>query len=186
MRRRLGDEVLDRLVAPLIGGIWAGDCDALSLAVTAAQLAAARDRDPADPSLVRRRPPTLAAAAAAGGPGVPGAGGRHGRAGRGAGATRSATHRRLPGPPSGRWTPEGPGWRLVPGGRPRRDRGAVVVATPAYGGAPCGPAGPDAGEVLGGIEHASVALVGLVVPARRSTASSTGPATSCPARPGCC
>src|SRR4029453_11177723 len=45
VRRRLGDEVLDRLVAPLLGGIWAGDCALLSLRVAAANLAAARDRD---------------------------------------------------------------------------------------------------------------------------------------------
>ena len=50
VRRRLGDEVLDRLVAPLLGGIWAGDCDRLSLRVAATNLAAARDRDA---SLVR-------------------------------------------------------------------------------------------------------------------------------------
>lgn len=50
IRRRLGDEVLDRLVAPLIGGIWAGNCDRLSLAVAAPLLAEASRRDP---SLIR-------------------------------------------------------------------------------------------------------------------------------------
>src|SRR5918997_706563 len=46
LRRRLGDGVLDRLVAPLVGGIWAGDCDRLSLRTATPVLAAARDRGP--------------------------------------------------------------------------------------------------------------------------------------------
>src|SRR5947209_4813127 len=61
--RRMGHEVLDRLVGPLVGGINAGDPRRLSLRSTAPQLAdgAARHR-----SLVlglRRRPPTAAGAA---------------------------------------------------------------------------------------------------------------------------
>jgi protoporphyrinogen/coproporphyrinogen III oxidase len=50
VRRRLGDEALDRLVAPLVGGIWAGDCEHLSLQVATPNLAEARRRGP---SLVR-------------------------------------------------------------------------------------------------------------------------------------
>jgi oxygen-dependent protoporphyrinogen oxidase len=50
VRRRLGDEILERLVDPLLGGIYAGDADRLSLAAGAPQLhAAARS----DASLVR-------------------------------------------------------------------------------------------------------------------------------------
>ncbi len=41
MRDRLGDEVAERLVDPLVGGINAGDTDHLSLAATVPQLAAA-------------------------------------------------------------------------------------------------------------------------------------------------
>lgn len=41
IRRRLGDEVLERLVDPLLGGINAGDTDRLSLAAGAPQLASA-------------------------------------------------------------------------------------------------------------------------------------------------
>ena len=41
MRQRLGDEVAERLVDPLVGGINAGDTDALSLAATVPQLDAA-------------------------------------------------------------------------------------------------------------------------------------------------
>ncbi len=50
VRRRLGDEVLDRLVGPLVGSINAGDCDRLSLQAAAPALAtAARSH----PSLIR-------------------------------------------------------------------------------------------------------------------------------------
>lgn len=41
VRTRLGDEVFERLVAPLLSGVNAGDADQLSLATGAAQLAAA-------------------------------------------------------------------------------------------------------------------------------------------------
>jgi protoporphyrinogen/coproporphyrinogen III oxidase len=41
VRRRLGDQVVDRLVDPLLGGVYAGRADDLSLAVTIPALAAA-------------------------------------------------------------------------------------------------------------------------------------------------
>ncbi len=50
IRRRLGDEVLERLVGPLVGGINAGDADRLSVRAATPQLAEAAD---ADPSLLR-------------------------------------------------------------------------------------------------------------------------------------
>ncbi len=40
LRERLGDEVVDRLVEPLLGGVYAGRSDELSLAATMPQLAA--------------------------------------------------------------------------------------------------------------------------------------------------
>ncbi|RBY90608.1 protoporphyrinogen oxidase [Blastococcus sp. TF02A-26] len=40
LRERLGDEVVDRLVEPLLGGVYAGRADELSLAATMPQLAA--------------------------------------------------------------------------------------------------------------------------------------------------
>lgn len=46
VRDRLGDEVFERLVAPLLSGVNAGDADRLSLAAGAAQLAAAARRRP--------------------------------------------------------------------------------------------------------------------------------------------
>ena len=50
IRSRLGDEVLERLVGPLVGSINAGDCDRLSLTAAAPALAEAAH---ADASLIR-------------------------------------------------------------------------------------------------------------------------------------
>lgn len=50
VRRRLGRQVLDRVIDPLLGGVHAGRCDDLSLAATAPQIAAAAR---ADRSLLR-------------------------------------------------------------------------------------------------------------------------------------
>ena len=46
IRRRLGDEALEYLVDPLLGGINAGDSDQLSITSGVPQLLALRDRDP--------------------------------------------------------------------------------------------------------------------------------------------
>ena len=46
VRRRLGDEVHERLVSPLLSGVNAGDADELSVAAGAAQLGSAARRDP--------------------------------------------------------------------------------------------------------------------------------------------
>lgn len=62
VRRRVGDEVFERLVDPLLSGVNAGDADTLSLRCGAAQLAAAAGRDT---SLVRALRATLGAATAA-------------------------------------------------------------------------------------------------------------------------
>ncbi|HEX9992500.1 MAG TPA: protoporphyrinogen oxidase, partial [Acidimicrobiales bacterium] len=57
VRRRLGADVLERLVDPLIGGINAGDADRLSLAATAAPLAEAAARGGSLVRALARRPP---------------------------------------------------------------------------------------------------------------------------------
>jgi len=62
LRRRLGDEVVDHLIGPLIGGINAGDIDALSMASVVPQLFAAVRSG--DPSLIRSCRAQLAGAAA--------------------------------------------------------------------------------------------------------------------------
>ena len=161
VRRRLGDEALDKLVAPLIGGIWAADCDGLSLQVATPALAEARRRDP---SLVRG----AAVMRNASGSGRPGPdqpvflAPRHGM-GQLVDALRTALGDavRLDAPVdaldlrAGRWhvTPEG------------ITADAVVVATPAGTTAKLvGPHAPDAGALLADIGYSSVALVALAVP----------------------
>lgn len=68
VRRRLGDQILERLVDPLLGGIYAGDADRLSLHAGAPQIAAAARRDA---SLVRALRDMQREAAAAAPPGPP-------------------------------------------------------------------------------------------------------------------
>ncbi len=177
VRRRLGDEVLDRLVAPLVGSIYAGDCDRLSLQVSAAQLAAARDRDPDDPSLMRSAAALRAQAIDTGQPVfLAPAGGvgrviealadalgddlRTGTAVTGLEPARDAGSAR---------------WRLWVAGdgagdddatrRSAVEAGAVVLATPAYATARLlAGVAPDVANVVARIDHASVALVALAVP----------------------
>ncbi len=171
VRRRLGNEVLDRLVAPLLGGIWAGDCDRLSLRVAAANLAAARDRDA---SLVRGaaalRAETLEQGAADRPVFLAPSGGMARRVD--ARAERLGARLRCGAPVTG-LEPDGAGWRLVtdaasgPAAHRRlavlADR--VVLATPAYVTAPLlASIAPEVAAFLSGIDYASVALTVLVVP----------------------
>jgi oxygen-dependent protoporphyrinogen oxidase len=160
IRRRLGDEVLDRLVAPLVGSVYAGDCDDLSLQVSAAQLAAARDRNPDDPSLVRAAAALRAQAVDTGRPVFLAPRGGMGRlafelaAALGDDLRTAAAVTGL--------APEGGGWRIAPFDVVAD---AVVVATPAFVSAPLlAPVAPEAAAFLGGVDHASVALVALAVP----------------------
>jgi oxygen-dependent protoporphyrinogen oxidase len=160
IRRRLGHEVLDRLVAPLVGSIYAGDCDRLSLQVSAAQLAAARDLDPDDPSLLRGAAELRAQAVDTGRPVFLTPAGGMGRL---AGALAEALDDDLRlGAAVTALTPEGTGWRLEPTGV---TAAAVVLATPAFTSAPLlSPVAPEAALFLAGIGHASVALAALAVP----------------------
>jgi oxygen-dependent protoporphyrinogen oxidase len=171
VRRRLGDEVLDRLVAPLLGGIWAGDCDRLSLRVAATNLAAARDRDA---SLVRGAAALRAEAVDHGIGERPVFLAPRGGVTRLVDALAERLGERLR---CGRRVvtlePDGAGWRLASGeaGGPgaqrhtavRADR--VVLATPAYMTAPLlAGVAPEVAEFLAGIDYASVVLTALVVP----------------------
>jgi protoporphyrinogen/coproporphyrinogen III oxidase len=168
VRRRLGDEVLDRLVAPLVGGIWAGDCDRLSLQVAAVNLAAARDRDA---SLVRGASAVRAEATGDDRPVFL-------APRRGVARLVDVLAERL----GGRLRcgtqvvglePEGTGWRLATsdpvgagaGRHPAVLAERVVLSTPAYVTAPLltGVA-PEVVAFLASIDYASVALAVLVVP----------------------
>ena len=82
---RFGDDVLERLVDPLLGGINAGDSDRLSLRAAAPQLAAAAERSGSLVEGLRHAPPPTDPTR----PGVLGAARRHGVPRRRAGRPRS-------------------------------------------------------------------------------------------------
>jgi oxygen-dependent protoporphyrinogen oxidase len=171
VRRRLGDEVLDRLVAPLLGGIWAGDCDLLSLRVAAANLAAARDRGA---SLIRGAAALRAEAVDQGAADGPVFLAPRGGMARLVDALAERLGERLRcGTPVRGLEPEGAGWRLATGdvgdpGAERRPSVAadrVVLTTPAYATARLlASLAPQAAAFLSGIGYASVVLTVLVVP----------------------
>jgi oxygen-dependent protoporphyrinogen oxidase len=171
VRRRLGDEVLDRLVAPLLGGIWAGNCDLLSVRVAAANLAAARDRDA---SLIRGAAALRAEAVEQGAADSPVFLAPRGGVARLVDALAERLGERLRcGAPVSSLEPDGAGWRLTAGdgGGPAAHRrlpvlaDRVVLATPAYVTARllASPA-PEVAAFLSGIDYASVVLTVLLVP----------------------
>jgi len=165
VEERLGKEVVDRLVEPLLGGVYAGHAREISARAAVPQLVALLDHD---------RSLTRAASAAMSAPasqtpvfaGVSGGMGRLPRAV--AGATDAtirtdATVRDLAGRPGG-------GWNLVVGST--RDpevvqADAVVLATPARSTARLlSDIAPVAALELSRVEYASVAIVTLAFPAR--------------------
>jgi protoporphyrinogen/coproporphyrinogen III oxidase len=165
VRRRLGDEVVDRLVDPMLGGVYAGRADRLSLAATMPALArfartehtltgavrAAQAAFPRAPggavfATVRGGMSRLVAAAADAS---------------GASIRLGAAVRALAPRPGG-------GWQLTVG--PTRDAetvtaDAVILALPARPAARLlAGAAPDAAELVGALDYASVALVTLALP----------------------
>ncbi|MCI0686111.1 MAG: protoporphyrinogen oxidase [Sporichthyaceae bacterium] len=168
---RLGREVVDRLVEPLLGGVYAGRADELSFAATMPELADAASQHRSLLAAARRVRAGGGPTTTAVGPvfaGLPGGVGRLPAAiAAGAGATvrTGATVREL------RRTPGG--WRLLvdattdPGSADRQwvEADAVVLATPA------GPASrllgielPGIAAELATIDYASVAVVTLAYP----------------------
>jgi oxygen-dependent protoporphyrinogen oxidase len=167
VEERLGKEVVDRLVEPLLGGVYAGHARELSARAAVPQLVALLERDR---SLVR-------AAAAATAPtdpvrdtpvfaGLRGGVGRLPRAlARASGATvrTGATVRDLARRPEG-------GWNLVVGSTHDPEvlqADAVVLATPARATARLlSDVAPGAALTLARIQYASVAIVTMAFPAR--------------------
>ncbi|HEY6932497.1 MAG TPA: protoporphyrinogen oxidase [Marmoricola sp.] len=165
VEERLGKEVVDRLVEPLLGGVYAGHAREISVRAATPQLVALLDRD---------RSLSRAAAAALAGPGsdVPVFAGIRGGIGRlpeavaaasGATVETDATVRDVVRRADGRW-------RLVVGDTrdPRLvEADAVVLATPARPTARLlSDVVPDAALELARIEYASMAIVTLAFPAR--------------------
>ncbi|MDQ1726610.1 MAG: protoporphyrinogen/coproporphyrinogen oxidase [Frankiaceae bacterium] len=176
--RRLGRAVADGLVDPLLGGVYAGRADQLSLAATVPALAAQ----------VARTRSVLSAAAASR---LPGAGGPRLQAlasgmaslpaalAEGVEVRLSATVREI--------HTNGDGWRLVTGPVPAPveiDVDAVVLAAPA---APTSRLlsgiAPRAAELLAGVGYASMAVVSLVF-SRAAVRPPAGSGFLIPAREG--
>ncbi|MFU8871405.1 protoporphyrinogen oxidase [Micromonospora sp. SL4-19] len=164
VRARFGDEVVDRLVDPMLGGVYAGRADDLSLVTTMPALARAARAERTLVGAVR-----AAQAAAPRAPGAPVFGTLAGglstlvdAAAVASGATvrRDAAVREL--------HRTATGWRLVVG--PTRDPqsvevDAVVLAVPARPAARllAGPA-PEVATTVAGLDYASVALVTMALP----------------------
>jgi oxygen-dependent protoporphyrinogen oxidase len=153
VRRRLGDEVVDRLVDPMLGGVYAGRADSLSLAVTMPALAASCRTEPTLVGAVR-----AARASRPDGPVFASVRGGLGRLVEAVAAESKATLRL--GLPVRSLTPSGTGWRL--GAEDVVD--AVVLAVPAQPAARLLAFEPGAAELVGSLDYASVALVSLVFP----------------------
>ena len=158
---RLGQEVVDRLVDPLLGGVYAGRAEDLSLEATLPQLAPlARTHR----SLLEAARASRAGATRSDGPvfaSVPGGLGRFAAV-----LTASLTADVLVGTMARRLTPlPGGGWRIVVGPAVAEsviDADAVVLATPAAPGARLLEAfAPDAAAALAEISYASMAIVTL-------------------------
>ncbi|MFW3169688.1 protoporphyrinogen oxidase [Geodermatophilus sp. CPCC 206100] len=175
LRERLGDEVVDRLVEPLLGGVYAGRADELSLvatmpalaahlsragsvlrAATAARDAGARSRFDADAPVfvtVDQGIGSLPAALVA--------------------AARADVRLRTPAHALVR-TAAGFELSVGPGAAPERLRAdAVLVTVPAPKAARLlADVSPDAVEPLQGIPYASMAVVAMAFPAQQVAAGS--------------
>lgn len=167
VRSRYGDAVADRLVEPLLGGVYAGRADELSLDATVPALGAAVRTAQSLGEAVALTAPRPAGPAPAAGPVFAGLTGGVGRlpgavvAASGAEVRTGVTVRSI--------ERTADGWRLVTGPVPEPsvlDVDAVVVATPAVAAARLlASAAPAAAAELGGVEAASMAIVTLALPA---------------------
>ncbi|GII20474.1 protoporphyrinogen oxidase [Planosporangium mesophilum] len=164
VRARFGDEVADRLVDPMLGGVYAGRADGLSLATTMPGLAATCRREHTLTGAVRA---ALADRPANSGP-------IFGTILGGVGRLVARVVDRLDGAdirlglPVRAITPAGTGWRVTVGStrEPETiDADAVILATPAAPAARLlGEIESGAGARVGVLDYASVALVTLALP----------------------
>jgi oxygen-dependent protoporphyrinogen oxidase len=168
VEERLGKEIVDRLVEPLLGGVYAGHARELSARATVPQVVALLERDR---SLTRAAAATVPAVGAAGTAapepvfaGIRGGMGRLPTAlaeASGASVRTGATVRDLARRPDG-------GWNLVVG--PTRapevvQADAVVLATPARATARLlSDVAPHAALALARMDYASMAIVTLAFP----------------------
>jgi oxygen-dependent protoporphyrinogen oxidase len=153
LREHFGDEVVDRLVSPLVGGIYAGAIDDMSLDASTPQLAEAAHRDASlRRALADRDAPPAGPVFAAPRDGMSTLTARLGDALRDAGARIELNA------PAEQLEQAGTGWTVSHGST--TDADAVVLAVPpAMAAALLGPCQPDTAKVVGAIGSASVVLV---------------------------
>ena len=178
--KRVGRDVVDRLVEPLLGGVYAGHADRLSLVATVPQLAplaaAGTSLTNGVRDLLAARSGGAAGAggpAGSGGPGGPGGpvfAGIRGGVGRlpiavAADAERHGAELRV-GVGASSLTKQRDGWRLGLSDGTALDADAVLLAVPATEAARLlTEHARDAADQLGGIEYASMAIVTFAFPA---------------------
>ncbi|MDA5285156.1 protoporphyrinogen oxidase [Streptomyces sp. Isolate_45] len=166
---RLGQEAVDRLVEPLLGGVYAGRADRLSLRAAMPRIAALAEQGaPLLPALRRIRAAGAPHPAAVAVQGVAGGTGRFPQAvARACGAriltgTTARSLHRLP----------GGGWRvqaMTSDGPLTMDADGVILALPAFAAAELlRPHSPLAEEELAAIPHASTAVVTMAFSRARS------------------
>ena len=158
VRRRFGREALERVAEPLLGGIYTGDVEQLSLAATMPRF---RELERRHRSLILGLRATSATRAA---------GARYSLFATptdGMGALITALARRLPEgvvrlqAPVAAITREAGDWRLIVGGTALA-ASVVIVAAPAHAASTLlAPLDPTLGRLLGAIDHASSATVSL-------------------------
>ncbi len=166
LRDRLGDEVVDLLVDPLVGGINAGDTDRLSLAATVPQLDAAARSDTS--SIIEACRAQRAAVADASAPVFFAPRGGMGVLAERTLAAALAHGLALVTASAAALEPRGSRWRAVLDDGSGIDGDAVVIATPApHAAALLHAAAPPVAATLAAIDHASVAMVSIAIPVDR-------------------
>jgi oxygen-dependent protoporphyrinogen oxidase len=164
VRARYGDQVVDRLVDPMLGGVYAGRADRLSLAATMPALARTARVEHTLGAAVR-----AAQKAQVRVPGRPIFATVDGGMSRLIGAAAAASGARISlGLPVRELFRTAHGWRLLLGPVPEPqvdDVDAVVLAVPAKPASRLlGGVDPAVAELVAVLEYASVALVGLALP----------------------
>ena len=164
VRARYGPEVVDRLVDPLLGGVYAGRADRLSLAVAAPQLARAARVEHTLAAAVRSAQRSRTSIA-----GRPVFSAVAGGMSKLVAAVAAAGGARISlGLPVRELSRTKHGWRLLLGPVPAPqtdDVDAVVIAVPAKPAARLlAEVAPEAAAVVGLLDYASVALAGLALP----------------------
>ncbi|MEV6298848.1 protoporphyrinogen oxidase [Actinoplanes sp. NPDC051861] len=164
VRSRYGDQVVDRLVDPMLGGVYAGRADQLSLRVTMPQLARTaetehtlRDAVRAAQARSRRTPGQPVFAAVGGG------------MSRLVAAAASASGARISlGLPVRELSRTPHGWHLTLGPAPMPqtdDVDAVILAVPAKPAARLlSDVAPEAAQAVAALDYASVALAAMALP----------------------